>query len=102
MLPMVAMGISSLKYRHVGCLSRGLGVARSAVKSMSYFEVPERRKSPKTLKNSTGISGWVINHLVRRISGINFSTLNGNYITVLTFSILGGVVCYYCVKFAIH
>ena len=36
------------KHRHVGCLSRGFGVARSVVKSVFDFEVPLRRKLPKT------------------------------------------------------
>ena len=42
---------SSLKVWHVGCLSRGLGVARSVVKTVFEFEVPVQRKRPKTCKN---------------------------------------------------
>ena len=42
---------SSLKVWHVGCLSRGLGVARSVVKTVFEFEVPVERKRPKTYKN---------------------------------------------------
>ena len=39
---------SLLKHRHVGCLSRGFGVARIGVESIFEFEVPVKRKIPKT------------------------------------------------------
>ena len=55
---------SLFKHRHVGCLSRGFGVARSVVKSVFLFEVPVQRKSPKTTQMVTfprkGYFGWFL------------------------------------------
>jgi len=51
-IPFVGSKKSSLKVWLVGCLSRGLDVARSVVKSVFEFEVLVRRKSPKTFQNS--------------------------------------------------
>ena len=52
-----------LKYSDVGYLSRGLCVAKSAVKSNFYFEVPVWRKSSKTFQ----ICNFLINGQIWRL-----------------------------------